>query len=212
MINRKSVGGSSGRNPFYQGLPKVNAGSPISASTINNLSGAIDKFALKSTKDYRVERNNGGTVLRINQSSGGYKPIIPFQCSLISVDGNWSVSANVGTVNGIIPKMGNRYLDDTIDGFPSLDFNTDCYVCLRVARSDSSFFPKSVDIVLIAGKDDMSVIQDTEDYGYKCIATIRKVLIGDAEVYNVTNLVFGNFIVNRIKIGNGSAMYTWGYE
>lgn len=209
MINNNKAGGSSARNPFYLGLPKLKSGGVITPSTINNLSYAVDKFAIKTAKGYRVERNNGGTVLRINQPNYLVNPIIPFQCSLHQTNSIWKVSSTVGTVNGIIPKIGGKYLDDYRgDGYPMLTFSEEGFVCLAIIRDEKSYFPKNVEMVFIEG-DDMSEINDTENVGYKCIATVKKL---EGNMFRITNLVYGNFCVNRVKAGTSGAIYTWGYE
>jgi len=131
--------------------------------------------------------------------------IPPLTVSLVKQGTVDMITVTPGVVNNTcIPVIGSVALD--VMPAPLLGFDGDCSVYLQVNAQARSFFPKSAEIVALPID---SPPTDTEESGYLLLANIRSQTVSGSTFNSVTQLITGNTIVNRYKMGTTGAYWSW---
>jgi hypothetical protein len=107
------------------------------------------------------------------------------------------------TVNRIVPKIDNEYLDAT--EAPELEMFGEGYVAVKCTHEPEKFFPRTAEIVFLMGGD-LSSYPDTETESYFPIAKINPT---GTNTYTIIQLSSSNLVVNRLKSGSNEAFWLW---
>lgn len=124
---------------------------------------------------------------------------IAFQCSPV-FDGQWKVAVTPGQVNGFVPKIGSKHLDEF--PAPMLNISGPGRIVIKVSAAAQKFFPSQCEVLFIGGS---TTPDDTDNDGYRHIATVSVV----NNMPTIVQLVFGNLLVNRFKMGQSGAVWAW---
>lgn len=124
---------------------------------------------------------------------------VAFQCSPI-FDGQWKIAVTPGQVNGFVPKINGNYLDE----IPArqLTVSGTGRILVKVTATPSNFFPSDCEVIFVSGTN---TPPDTDNVGYRHIATVN--FVGGTPA--VVQLVSGNLLVNRFKMGQSGAVWAW---
>jgi hypothetical protein len=108
------------------------------------------------------------------------------------------------TVNRIIPKMAEKYLDQ--EEAPSLALSGSGYVVVKVTYEAGKPFPRNATVLFVSGDDfDGEAFADTTTQSYYPLAKINKV----DESYTVIQFSSDHLVVNRLKSGANTAVWIW---
>jgi len=176
------------------------AGSPISASALNQLAAGIDKSLTMPSNDVQFMGNTGGTSYSLGQSVYYATTANPLDPS-ISDD---KVSIVIGTVNRYIPKIGTHYIDEV--PAPQLTVNDSGYVMVKATYEVNKFFPRNAEIVFQAV---VTPPVDTSTESYYPLGKVTKTTVGSTSTYSMQLFQNGNLIVNRLKAGASTATWWW---
>lgn len=177
------------------------AGSPISASALNQLAAGIDKALTMPSNDIQFMGNTGGTSYSLGQTvyygDPGLFPLYP------KLNEN-KVTVTPGTVNRIVPVIGTDYIDK--DTPPTITVTGEGYICIKLTYVPATFFPRTSEIIFNAG---VPTPADTETVGYYPLAKINATTVGAVTTYSMIVLSYGNFVCNRLKSGANPAVWYW---
>jgi hypothetical protein len=109
-----------------------------------------------------------------------------------------------GTVNRIVPKIGEVYLDAATK--PQLTVTASGYICVLLTHETDSFFPRTATIILHPGA---VTPVDTETTGYYPLAKVNVTETEDGTKYETIVFSYGNFVCNRLKAGANTAVWYW---
>jgi hypothetical protein len=124
---------------------------------------------------------------------------VAFQCSPV-FDGQWKVAITPGQVNGYVPKVGSKYLDELPT--PMVAVTGQGRILIKVTAGAGNFFPNTCEVIFVGGTN---TPPDTDGIGYRHIATVNMV----NNVPSIVQLVSGNLLVNRFKMGASGAVWAW---
>jgi hypothetical protein len=124
---------------------------------------------------------------------------VAFQCSAI-FDNGWKIAVTPGQVNGYVPKIGGKYLDEL--PAPMVSVTGAGRILIKVTATAGKFFPSDCEVVFQGGT---TTPADTDSIGYRHIATVNMV----SGVPGIVQLVSGNLLVNRFKMGQSGAVWAW---
>ena len=153
----------------------------------------VDKYGrlfqvLASDIFYRGERVRPGTVNTFTKEGTRQFVAYPF------------------TVNRVVPKVGDKYLDQNPP--PSITITGEGYVAVKCTYVNDKFFPRTAELVFVPGAT-MAGKEDTETESYFPIAKINVTGTGTNASYSVVQLSSSNLIVNRLKAGGNYASWWW---
>lgn len=124
---------------------------------------------------------------------------LAFQCAPV-FDNGWKIAVTPGQVNGYVPKVGSKYLDETPT--PMVAASGTGRVLIKVTSEAGKFFPSNCEVIFAPGT---TTPADTDNIGYRHIATVT--FVDGAP--SVVQLVYGNLLVNRFKMGQSGAVWAW---
>lgn len=124
---------------------------------------------------------------------------LAFQVSPFFAEGGWKLGITPGQVNGIVPKIDSVGLDEW--PAPTLSLSGSGKVYVKATSNAQRFFPSQVEVIFQAGDPP----PDTDANGYKHIATVTMV----NEMPAVTQLAYGNLLVNKFKMGQSGSIWVW---
>ena len=127
-------------------------------------------------------------------------PPRPFDVSLFKDGTTTKASVYPGLVNRQIPTISGAYLDQLPT--PTLTITGAGRIFLKASHESNKFFPRSIEVIFQSGT---TTPEDTEQYGYYPIASIAS---QSGQQY-VTQLSWGNKLVNRFKMGASGAYWSW---
>ena len=127
-------------------------------------------------------------------------PPRPFDVSLFKDGGGTKASVYPGLVNRIVPTINGTYLDQLPT--PTLSISGAGRIFIKASHTANKFFPRTVEVMFQSGQ---TFPEDTEEYGYYPIASIAT---QNGQQY-VTQLAWGNKLVNRFKMGASGAHWVW---
>jgi len=109
-----------------------------------------------------------------------------------------------GTVNRVIPKIGEVYLDAPEK--PQVTVTANGYICVELTHEVDSFFPRTAKIIFHAGA---TTPGDTETTGYWPLAKINVTEAESGTTYETITFSYGNLVCNRLKAGANTAVWYW---
>jgi hypothetical protein len=177
------------------------AGSPISASALNQLASGIDKALTMPSNDIQFMGNTGGTAYSLGQQVYYGNAVPPPLNPRLDND---KITVYPGTVNRIVPKIEDDYLDATTP--PSITVTGEGYICIKLTYVASTFFPRTAEIIFFEGS---VTPEDTETEGYYPLSKINSVTVDEVTTYSQIVLSYGNFVCNRLKSGANPAAWYW---
>lgn len=131
----------------------------------------------------------------------------PFTVTLNNLTATTKFSVYPGTVNRIVPKLYDDYLDSS-PAPESVEIADEGYVAIKCEYEADTFFPRTASVVFLYG-DDLNVYPDTLTESYFPVAKINKVVASGITTYSVVQLSASNLVVNRLKAGDNNASWWW---
>jgi hypothetical protein len=131
----------------------------------------------------------------------------PFTVTINSQGTESSFMVHPGTVNRVVPKMNEDYLDK----LEAPEYNPiyeEGYVAIKCTYEPETFFPRKAEIVYLPGET-MEPYVDTEEESYFPVAKINKDDAGANSTWSVVQLSDSNMVVNRLKSGANTAVWWW---
>jgi len=205
MPSRDSNGralGTTGRNPYNIGLPKIHTGQPLTANPINQIANVVDKVTIRSGVGYRVKQSSNGTTLEFDQPDTYSVEISPLTPQSFTVKNQNIASITAGTVNGIVPKINGAYIDASPT--PTITLTQNGYILLQVTRTAGQFFPSDVSIIFSTTN-----LQSTDTVGYFPLGSVVINTKANPVYAAITPLNGGNMVVNRLKAGANTSVWYW---
>jgi len=176
-------------------------GQPIYASTLNSMATCADKSRTMPSNDLVFNAGVGGTAYSLGQQvyygNAAPPPLNP------RLD-NDKITVYPGTVNRIVPKIEDDYLDASTP--PSITVTGEGYICIKLTYVSSTFFPRTAEIIFFEGSVTPA---DTETEGYYPLSKINSVTVDEVTTYSQIVLSYGNFVCNRLKSGANPAAWYW---
>lgn len=151
-----------------------------------------------SSGGYGFTINMGSPFDEASTGASDYKPLLCYN----SVSNKFKVLP--GTVNRIVPKIGEAFLDAAEK--PELTIIASGYICVKLTHETDSFFPRTATIIHHAGT---SPPGDTENEGYYPLAKINVTETESGTQYETIVLSYGNLVCNRLKAGANTAVWYW---
>lgn len=175
--------------------------SPIYASDLNQLAAGIDQTRTMPSNDIQFMGNTGGTAYSLGQQVYYGNAVPPPLNPRLDKD---KVTVYPGTVNRIVPKIEDDYID--ADTVPTITVTGEGYICIKLTYVASTFFPRTAEIIFFEGS---VTPEDTETEGYYPLSKINSVTVDEVTTYSQIVLSYGNFVCNRLKSGANPAAWYW---
>lgn len=112
-----------------------------------------------------------------------------------------------GTVNRIVPKMNDEYLD--LSPAPeSVEITDEGYVAIKCTYEADTFFPRTAEVIYIQ-QANLDGWEDTLTESYFPVAKINMTVAGGSTTFTVVQFSASNLVVNRLKAGDNNASWWW---
>ena len=201
---------SSGRTPHSNYLPSVKPDQELTPKFIGKIIQAVDNSTPRFGAGYQVVNYSGGSVLRIPTPNGSAAAPFNFQVSAFIEKGVCYATISVGTVNRVVPKIVDKYMDELKNDLPPLLIcNSPVgYIVIEVTAQPNKPFPSTAEIKYV------TTITDA-DTSTKSIYVLAKVTgtpptkDAPAKVDVSQYHLAGNMAVNRFKIGASTVYFQW---
>jgi hypothetical protein len=135
--------------------------------------------------------------------------IHPFKVTARRVsNGSIEVRVRAGTVNNIVPLIGDKTLDDpAVEPLVIGDAATwDIYVRAESA-SPPIFTPDTLDVII--NERVGAGLSDTNTYGYLRLASIVVADVGGLSITSINQYVYASQVLVRAKPGTATALWFW---
>jgi hypothetical protein len=126
----------------------------------------------------------------------------PFQVTVFKDGTTFKYRVRAGSVNNIVPKIGDVYLDALEPPEGVLDGEATHRIYLKSTTSDPPvFFPNEVEVL-----SSTADIADTDTNGYLLLATV---VVASGKAGPVNQYVYASQVLVRAKPGTATALYSW---
>lgn len=205
------LGSSSGYVP-RDGLPMLKVGDQLSIDTLNKVIEGINRATVVAGNGYQVRRYSNSTVIQPSQYVSGGK-FRNFQVyGFVDVSGQGFITCSIGTVNRVIPKVGNLYMDqvDSDKLPPKVAVSNTGYIVIEVTYDPTKPFPSQSEIKFVSQLE-TNMQQMTSQYPLASVSCVpaNPAIKKPAEVLVSQIHPEYNLSVARIKVGQNSVFWQW---
>lgn len=193
---------SSSQTPDYK--PDQN----FNARYLEKILRAIEAGTPRRGNGYEIHNTNRGWTLGLQSKPLG-KKLRFFVVTIYDDNGSIYANVSVGMVNRTIPKLENKFLDQTIgDGRPPrIAVTADLgYIGIKVTYQPSKVFPNQ-SVIEYRTTLETNDTSETSFYPLAIVALRQKDGVTTGQV---TQLSESNLVVNRMKVG--SDVYSWSWS
>jgi hypothetical protein len=129
--------------------------------------------------------------------------IHPFKVTVYKSGENFIVKVRAGTVNNLVPKIDDVYLDASPQGTLSFTGSGFKDIVLEASVGDPPiFFPDTVTVQVKARES----YEDTDENGYLVLASVN---IVDGAIASFSQYVYASQVLMRVKPGTETALWNW---
>lgn len=180
-------------------------GEALTASSMNDLAGQAARGQQFYSTGQLMTQGTFGTVDLSRQPVTSATNIDhPFKVYLSKDNDGWMAYVRPGTVNGRIPKISGKYMDDVKPNLLTLgDAETTYDIVVKATKGETiMFFPD--DIVVEAKK--RGEYSDSDLNGYISVASVT--LGVDKKLESLNQFIFTSQVVSRIRAGT-TTFWSW---
>ena len=192
---------SSSQTPDYK--PDQN----FNARYLEKILRAIEAGTPRRGVGYEIHNTNRGWTIGLQRPAIGRK-LRFFVVSIYDENGSIFANVSVGMVNRTIPKLENKFLDQTIgEGRPPrVPITADLgYVGIKVSYEPNKVFPTQS---VIEYRTTLET-NDTNVTSFFPLAIVSLKQENGVKVGQVTQLSEINLVVNRMKVGTDVYSWSW---
>lgn len=200
------------RNASSSYLPNIRPDQTLTPTFVGKIISGVDASTPRFGNGYQLANYSTGSVIRIPTPYKAGSPTTNFYVNAyISSQNRAEAIVSVGTVNRVVPKVGNKFIDQLeADGLPPrILLQQSGYIVIQATYTPNKPFPDAAEIRFLTTLPSISSEQNVSVYPLAKITGTVATRDAPAGVVASQYHLQGNLAVNRFKIGQSAFFWQW---